>query len=222
MKEFIKSGRVQCFVKGGATAEQRKAISERTKKQIRERGHPRGFQGGIHTAEARNKMSIRSKLMWQDPNNYVNSAEYRQILSDRAAKFQQDGTFHNRHSRAKMGHYEINGKKMFFRSRWEANYALYLDFLIKQKQIQKWEYEVDTFWFEEIRRGTRSYKPDFKILNLDNSIEYHEVKGWMDSKSRTKLARMKKYHPSIKIVLIEEDSYKDIKNKLGRLIGFFT
>lgn len=35
------------------------------------------------------------------------------------------------------GYYDINGKSMFFRSKWEANYALYLDFLIKAKQIDR-------------------------------------------------------------------------------------
>jgi len=95
----------------------------------------------------------------------------------------------------KRGYYNINGKRMFFRSSWEATYALYLDFLIKQKQIQKWEYEVDTFIFEKIKFGTRSYKPDFKIYNNDGTIEYHEVKGWVTAQTMTQLKRFKKYYP---------------------------
>ena len=121
----------------------------------------------------------------------------------------------------KRGTYDINGKKIFFRSKWEANYALYLDFLIKQKQIKKWEYEPDVFVFEKIKFGTRSYRPDFKVFNIDGFIEYHEVKGYMDKKSKTKIKRMAKYYPIIKLAIIDKDVYKDIKIKLGKMLKFY-
>ena len=123
--------------------------------------------------------------------------------------------------KVKRGHYDINGKDIFFRSKWEANYALYLDFLIKQKQIKKWEYEADVFVFEKIKFGTRRYKPDFKVYIGVNRVEYHEVKGHMTAKSKTQLKRMKKYYPEIKIVLIDKDVYQDIKKKLGKMLGFY-
>lgn len=125
-----------------------------------------------------------------------------------------------RYGNIQRGYFDINGKKMFFRSKWEANYALYLDFLIKQKQIEKWEYEVDVFIFEKIISGTRTYRPDFKIFN-NNSVEYHEVKGYMDSKSKTKLKRMAKYYPEIKLILIDQCYYRDLEKKIGRLLKFF-
>lgn len=127
----------------------------------------------------------------------------------------------NPYNRSKQGHYDINGKDFFFRSSWEANYALYLDFLIKQEKILSWEFEKDVFWFEKIKRGVRSYLPDFKVVNLDASIEYHEVKGWMDDKSRTKLKRMSIYHPQVKLVLIDKEPYGEIKKKLGILLKFW-
>ena len=105
----------------------------------------------------------------------------------------------------------------YFRSRWEANYARYLNFLKEQGEIIDWEYEPDTFFFEGIKRGTREYTPDFKITENDGSIVYHEVKGWLDKKSKTKLKRMKKYYPDIKVIVIGEDEYKAIK-KYSRLI----
>jgi len=119
------------------------------------------------------------------------------------------------------GYFNINGKEMFFRSKWEANYALYLDFLIKRKQILRWEYEKDVFIFEKIKFGTRSYRPDFKVYNLDKTIEYHEVKGYMDSKSKTKIKRMAKYYPDIKLTIIDKDVYGDIKKKLGKILKFY-
>ena len=110
---------------------------------------------------------------------------------------------------------------MYFRSKWEANYALYLDFLIKNKQIKDWEYEKDVFVFDKINFGTRSYRPDFKIKNNDNSIEYHEVKGYMDGRSKTKLRRMLKYYPEIKLILIDQKVYLDIAKKIGKMLNFY-
>jgi hypothetical protein len=121
----------------------------------------------------------------------------------------------------KRGYYDINGKTIFLRSKWEANYALYLDFLIKAKQIKSWEYEKDNFIFHKIQSGTRSYRPDFKIIKPNGSIEYHEVKGYMDAKSKTKLKRMKKYYPDIKMVLIDKEVYLGLKNTLGNRIMSF-
>jgi hypothetical protein len=130
-------------------------------------------------------------------------------------------TTYTKYGNIKKGYYLINGKNMFFRSGWEANYALYLDWLIKLNQIKNWEYEKDVFVFEKIQFGNRSYRPDFKIFKNDDTIEYHEVKGWMDKKSKTKLNRMKKYYPEIKVVLIDSKFYRSIKKNVGKIIGFF-
>lgn len=220
MKQMSKEGRL--FDGSKLTDAQRKKMSENMKKIIKRDGHPRGFLGGKHTEESKKKMSEASKKMWSDEKSYVNSEEYRQMLSDKSMKLQQSGKFKGRYSRSKKGTYNINGKKIYFRSMWEANYALYLDFLINQKQnIFKWEFEVDTFWFEQIKRGVRSYKPDFKVGLMNGEIEYHEVKGWMDGKSKTKLTRMAKYYPDVKIILVDQKPYKEIIKKLNGVIKFF-
>lgn len=106
----------------------------------------------------------------------------------------------------------------YFRSSWEANYARYLNFLIDKKQIMSWEFEVDTFDFVGIKRGARFYTPDFKIKNINGTIEYHEVKGWMDLVSKTKLKRMKKYYPAIKVILIDKSRYSAIGNTARNFI----
>lgn len=94
----------------------------------------------------------------------------------------------------------------YFRSSWEANYARFLNF-----NGIKWEYEKKTFWFEKIRRGVRSYTPDFFLLN---EKVYHEVKGWMDKKSATKLKRMRIYYPDETVVVIGREFFKSA-NKQG-------
>lgn len=119
------------------------------------------------------------------------------------------------------GYYDINGTTMYFRSKWEANYALYLDFLTDHKEILKWEFEPDTFMFEAIKLGTRSYTPDFKVFNTDGRFEYHEIKGYMDSKSKTKLKRFAKYYPEHKLVLVDSAEYDLLKKQIGKLCGFY-
>ena len=119
------------------------------------------------------------------------------------------------------GYFDIDGKQVFFRSTWEANIALYLNFLIKQGEILRWEYEPKSFLFEKIRSGTRTYRPDFQVFKKDGTDEFWEIKGWMDPKSATKIKRMRIYFPEVKLIVIDGDSYKDIRNKIGKLLKFY-
>ncbi len=79
----------------------------------------------------------------------------------------------------------IGKQKIYARSTWEGNYAKYLEMLRSKAMIRSWKHEPKEFWFLKIRRGVRSYKPDFKVVNREGQVEYHEVKGWMDPKSKT-------------------------------------
>jgi hypothetical protein len=118
----------------------------------------------------------------------------------------------NNYTKCKRTWFSHKGNKYYMRSSWEIRYAALLSFYEQQKIIKNWEYEPDTFWFDGIKRGVRSYKPDFKIFKNDGTIEYHEVKGRMDAKSRTKLNRMRIYHPEIEVVLIDAGYFKLNKN----------
>lgn len=106
----------------------------------------------------------------------------------------------------------------YFRSMWEANWARYLNWMKSRGEIKAWEYEVDTFEFLGIKRGSRFYTPDFKVFENNGTVLYHEVKGWMDPKSATKLKRMAMYFPKVKILLIEREQYYAVKNGLSRII----
>lgn len=105
----------------------------------------------------------------------------------------------------------IGGKTYKFRSGWEAVYALYLQYLKETNQIKDWEYEIKRFIFDKIRRGTTSYLPDFKVIALDGSHTWHEIKGWLDKKSRTKLKRMRIYYPNEVVVVVGRKEINDIK-----------
>jgi len=104
----------------------------------------------------------------------------------------------------------------YFRSAWEANIARYLNWLQEQGQIVRWEYEPDTFWFEKVRRGTRSYRPDFKIWDTEDGEPYYwEVKGYDYARGQTARKRMAKYYPDIRVVVIDQSAYNEIRRWKG-------
>jgi len=188
----------------------------------------KGLRGHVHSDETRKKLKMNysrriergEKFGFVDghsPTRETRSKISKALEGKIPASIQVPGKFGHVHR----GYYTIEGKEYFFRSRWEVNYAIYLNFLIKQKQVISWEYEPESFLFEKIRSGTRTYRPDFRVVLSSGSIEYHEVKGWMDPKSLTKLKRMRIYFPEVKMVVIDEEVYTDIKKKLGALLKFY-
>lgn len=114
---------------------------------------------------------------------------------------------------------EIGEKRHYYYSRWEMNFARYLEWLKTSGEIKEWLYEPDVFWFDGIKRGVNNYKPDFKVEENDGSTVYYEVKGYMDSKSKTKIKRMAKYHPDITLIVIKRKEYNDIAKKVSGLIS---
>lgn len=117
------------------------------------------------------------------------------------------------------GEYMINGKVRYFRSKWEANYAIYLDFLKGKGEIKDWKYESKIFEFP-VKHGTTRYMPDFEIIQNNGEITYEEVKGYMTSKAKTQLKRMAKYYPKIKVQVIDAEFMKAL-NKWKKLLNFY-
>ena len=111
---------------------------------------------------------------------------------------------------------EIGGKKKYFRSKWEANYARHLEFCKKHELIIDWLHEPHTFWFEGIKRGVCSYLPDFKVI-MEGGHHWVEVKGYMDARSKTKIKRLKKYYPDEKIIVIDSMWFKKNNAKMAAL-----
>jgi hypothetical protein len=106
---------------------------------------------------------------------------------------------------------------IYFRSKWEANYARYLNLLKRSGEIKEWLFEPKRFDFP-IKRGTNSYLPDFFVHYKNNLSEYHEIKGILDSVSLTKIRRMNKYYPDIKIVIIGKEEYEKIEKEFSKKI----
>lgn len=198
-----------------SAADRSAAASLRMKARHLENVHP--MAGKTHTPEAREKISRKSRASW------AAAPEARKIQQgDRlmAAKIAKYGSITPPRPSAswKAGWREIGGERRFYRSRWEANYARYLQWLVNRGEILDWKYEPETFWFEKIKRGVRSYLPDFRVWENDGTSKLHEVKGWMDARSKTTLKRMAKYHPAEKIIVIRERDYNAIARTVSGLI----
>lgn len=175
------------------------ASTETMKKWHKNNEHPKGMLGKTHCEKFCSDMSKRT-LEWHKNATLEQKADkYMKMVNVQRAS----GAYDRRHGSWKSDWRTIGGKKKYFRSRWEANYARYLQFLKEKGEISDWIHECQTFWFLEILRGCRSYLPDFKVINLDGSHYWVEVKGWMDDKSVTKLKRFAKYYPQEKLELIQ-------------------
>lgn len=193
------------------------SIGIRTKRHIKENGHPKGYLGHIHSESTREKLSIKSLLASKRITKEQTRNRVNKMLKTKMIKY---GTTAGPRTNVtwKQGWRDIGGINKYYRSRWEANYARYLEFLKTHKEIVSWEHEPDVFWFEEIKRGVRSYLPDFKVIDNKGNVVYHEVKGWMDDRSKTKIKRMKKYHPTVKLLIIDAKWFKANGKKLSGII----
>jgi hypothetical protein len=101
----------------------------------------------------------------------------------------------------------IDGDRpLFVRSTWERNLVFYFEYLKKQGLIKAWYYEHKTYWFDGIKRGTNNYKPDFTLIENDDSETVIEVKAYFTNKDKIKLQRMAKYHPHVRIKVLSDDA----------------
>lgn len=178
----------------------------------KDKPHPRGAAGMRHSDETKAIISKKSKQNWVTMKvfgignmTHANLQKLSDRTSARAASIPSSATY----SRTKGGYRDDLGPHNYFRSSWEANYARYLNLLQKMKIIDNWEFEPETFWFLAIKRGVRSYRPDFLVRYRGEAKPvYVEVKGWMDPKSKTKIARFVKYYPQHKLEVIAEKEYR--------------
>lgn len=182
------------------TAEQCQAMGVRKKKWIAENGHPRGS----YKPDNRIRICPSCGRFFDEP-----PSSRRRFCSRACA-------YNRRQSQGRQG-YARTGKRadlggQYFRSRWEANYARYLNFLMAQGEpLAKWEYEVETFEFKHIRRGTRFYTPDFKLTFKDGHVEYHEVKGWDYPAGRTARRRFVRCYPDLVLKVVDAAFFKGVK-----------
>ena len=208
-----------------AKQETRDAMSTRQKDFIAVNGHPRGASGMKHSEETKKTISRKLKAQWAIAKTRPLLLEVirRQTVRTNIEKYgtacpaQAANAGRNVYSRCKRGVREDIG--IFVRSAWEANYARYLNLLKDKGEIASWEYEPMTFRFQDVTRGPYTYKPDFKIVTSSGEVEWHEVKGWMDSSSKSKLKRFAKHYPDQKMVVVDAPVYRLISKSFSHLIS---
>ena len=196
------------------TAEERAAATgARIKAYIAECGHPRGAAGIRHTAEAKAAISAASRR-----SNAARTADQLSAYALKSAKTKvANGTYAQPRQRTtwRGGWRAIGGTNSYYRSRWEANYARHLERLRLAGEIATWRHEPTVFYFEGVQDGAVSYLPDFEVIAMDGSTSFHEVKGWMDARSKTKIQRMAEHYPDVMLVLIDASAYEKLERKVG-------
>lgn len=183
----------------------------RVKKRFAEHGHPRGFLGRKHSDQTRAIISERGM------GRTVSDETVNRMMRTRSIRYGNPAPNVRRGS-WKAAWVEVGGQRFFARSQWEANYAHYLEFQKQQGLIKSWEHEPHTFWFEGIRRGCCSYLPDFRVIFPSARVEFHEVKGWMDARSITKIKRMAKYFPHVVLIVRDAAWYRANRFNLSRIV----
>ena len=98
---------------------------------------------------------------------------------------------------------EYDGR--WYHSKKEAAYAQELDLRKKAGDIKEWipQYKID---LKVYGKHIANYYVDFKVINNDDSVELHEVKGFVTDLWRLKWKLLEaiydRYHPGITLVVI--------------------
>ena len=83
-----------------------------------------------------------------------------------------------------------------YRSKWEVQYALHLDYLVMAGLVLSWVYEPDTL----VCAGGTKYRPDFRV-RFPHGEEYHEVKGFFRTQDKVRMREASVVSP-LPIVLV--------------------
>jgi len=85
-----------------------------------------------------------------------------------------------------------------YRSKWEAEYAKYLDALKAAGRILSWEYEAERL---EIGVGAK-YTPDFRVVHCNGFVQYREVKGYRREAAMVRLKAAALRYPGHQFLLV--------------------
>lgn len=109
---------------------------------------------------------------------------------------------------------------LYMRSEWEANWARWLAWMQSTGNVLGWAYEPDSFALTIDGKRVR-YVPDFKV-EWNGKTEYHEVKGLMDKRSAQKICAMRRQHPQVRLVVVNERVYKGLARRFEQIVPNWT
>lgn len=112
----------------------------------------------------------------------------------------------------------VGGKLCHFRCLGEYKLARYLEILKQSMEIIEWQYELQRFYFPDVKTSPHSYLPDFTVtVNGPEGpeCELWEFKGPLFSGAVTRLKRMDEYHPDSfdRMYMIFESNSKQRERK---------
>ena len=174
--------------------------------------HPKGMLGKRHTQAVRDKIS-KSSVGREMPN-----AAVLRSLKTKVLKYGKATSGVRHRCSWKSGWRTIGASRIYARSRWEANYARYLEHLASSGTILRWEHEPKVFLFEQSTSGCRSFLPDFRVTEASGEVTYHEVKGWLDDRSREALARMAEFYPEASVRVFGAEWYRSNARRLSKIV----
>lgn len=114
---------------------------------------------------------------------------------------------------------EINGKTIRFDSRYERNFAYYLEVLKEYKQILWWVKNTTKFPFsqsvfvEKSNMTLKSFVPDFLVFLPNGKIQYVEVKWWQIDKFIAQEKQFRKDYPFIDLSIMDKEKMLKIQKK---------
>jgi len=106
----------------------------------------------------------------------------------------------------------------------EKKYSIHLDNLRAEGSIYLWRFECQKF-----KLATKTwYMPDFKVLMMDGTIEFHETKGFLTHEANAKIKICAELFPEYIFRLVKEEKTtpeikaraKALKVKIGTLKGW--
>ena len=83
----------------------------------------------------------------------------------------------------------------------EDRYAGFLEMLKRGGAIRDWFRPAGTFTFAGAVKGATVYTPDFRVIEKDGTVVYHELKGYIQSSDITKFRRLQEFYPGIVVDL---------------------
>ncbi len=114
-----------------------------------------------------------------------------------------------------------DGRTVPFASKFERGWMEFLDLLLAGGELQAWDYEPQEFWFEAIKRGVRSYRPDFRLIYRGGAVVWQETKGHLDARSVTKIRRFCKYYPGERLELVMQ-AMPQRRTRQGRAVAAYA
>ncbi len=184
------------------TAQEREIMGEMRKEWLKHHPHPRGAYKGGKAIRICPRCGIFFEVFPSSPQIYCGRiCATNHIQSNSHQGYSKTGTRD-----------DLSGQ--YFRSSWEANYARYLNYLIRTTdEVISWQFEPEIFEFKNIKSGPRFYTPDFKVYFEDGHFEYHEVKGWDYPNGQQARKQFAKYYPKLKLVLRDKAFFLSIKEQ---------